>query len=318
MNQFQQQKISVIAPLDYAIERVRKILFEPFDISKWFTIGFCAWLAYLGKSGAGFNFNYGSVPRDAAGEPDLQLVKQFILDHLPLIISLAVALVVVGIILWVILTWLSSRGRFMFLHCVAKNIAEIKIPWHKYTGLANSLFLFRISLGLITFATALLVLVPAAVIIFTVVRTETTPGTATMVAFIVDIVVVAFVSMAIMLVRIFTAEFVEPLMFLRNSSCLSAWGEFFRMLTARKAAFTLYVLFQIVIGLAMLVIVLAATCLTCCCAGCILTIPYIGTVLALPLLVFRRAYSLYYLRQFGPAFDVLATDETVYDVPAIQ
>jgi hypothetical protein len=37
-------------------------------------------------------------------------------------------------------------------------------------------------------------------------------------------------------------------------------------------------------------------------------IPYIGTVLMLPLFVFKRAYSLCYLGQFGSSFDVFAPE----------
>ena len=33
-------------------------------------------------------------------------------------------------------------------------------------------------------------------------------------------------------------------------------------------------------------------------------VPYLGTVLLLPVLVFQRAYSLHFLAQFGPAYDV--------------
>ncbi len=45
--------------------------------------------------------------------------------------------------LWVLVVWLSSRGRFKFLHCVALNRAEVQVPGD--LGLtANSLFWFRI------------------------------------------------------------------------------------------------------------------------------------------------------------------------------
>ena len=37
-----------------------------------------------------------------------------------------------------------------------------------------------------------------------------------------------------------------------------------------------------------------------------MVIPYVGTVLLLPLGVFNRAYSLHYLAQYGPEFDVFA------------
>ena len=44
------------------------------------------------------------------------------------------------------------------------------------------------------------------------------------------------------------------------------------------------------------------TCVTCCLAA----IPYVGTVILLPLFVFRQAYLLLFVRQFGPEYDVWA------------
>ena len=46
-------EISVTAPVGQALDRVKRMLFQPFDLGKWFVIGFCAWLAGLGESGGG-------------------------------------------------------------------------------------------------------------------------------------------------------------------------------------------------------------------------------------------------------------------------
>lgn len=53
-----------------------------------------------------------------------------------------------------------------------------------------------------------------------------------------------------------------------------------------------------------------AVLVTCCLAGCLMMLPYIGTVLLLPILVFKRAYSLYFLGQFGPQYDVFGANQT--------
>ncbi|HWB59674.1 MAG TPA: hypothetical protein VG733_09280, partial [Chthoniobacteraceae bacterium] len=56
------EHVSVTEPVGLAIERVKQVLFRPFDFGKWITIGFCAWLASLGGGGGGgggFNFNSG-------------------------------------------------------------------------------------------------------------------------------------------------------------------------------------------------------------------------------------------------------------------
>ena len=53
----QPANVSVTLPISPAIERVKLLLFRPFDLGKWFAIGFCAWLATLGQHGFSFNYN---------------------------------------------------------------------------------------------------------------------------------------------------------------------------------------------------------------------------------------------------------------------
>ena len=78
------------------------------------------------------------------------------------------------------------------------------------------------------------------------------------------------------------------------------------MLTAGIGRFILYLLFQIVLTIAIDSMILAIVLVTCCVAGCFMAIPYLGTVLLLPVLVFKRSYSLFYLAQFGREYDVFA------------
>jgi len=300
----QQLNVSVIDPIGPTFERVKTILFRPFDLGKWFVIGFCAWLAYLGKGGGGGGPNFrGSGKLDEA----FHTAKEFVMANLHWIVPVAVTVTLVGIILWLVFTWLSSRGRFMFLHCVAENKAEVKAPWAKFRQHANSLFLFRIVLGLIGFAAiGVPLLIVGLLIAITIAGNG--PHVVGELGFLVIGLIVFAISIAFLLVHKFTTDFVVPIMFLRTTNCTAGWREFLGLLSLNKARFALYILFQIVIAIAIVAIILAAVCVTCCCAGCILAIPYIGTVLMLPLLVFKRAYPLLYFRQFGPQFDVFSPE----------
>src|ERR1017187_9545305 len=47
------REISVTEPIEPAYDRVKQVLFKPFDFTKWIILGFCAWLAGLGESGGG-------------------------------------------------------------------------------------------------------------------------------------------------------------------------------------------------------------------------------------------------------------------------
>jgi len=296
----QSPSISVIDPIGPTFERVKLLLFKPFDLGKWFTIGFCAWLAYLAQGGSGGGPNF-HVPtkHDHAG---FQHAKDFFIDNLSWLIPTAIIGVTLMIVIWLVITWLSSRGKFMFLHCVATNKAEVKIPWTKFRQHANSLFLFRIVLSIIGFlVTALFCLIAFFLVIA--LKTNGSFNVAPVIG--LGLIALVFIPIFIvfLLVHKFTTDFVVPIMFLQTTSCTAAWRKFWALLSTNKGRFTLYILFQIVIAIAIGAILMAAACITCCCAACILVIPYIGTVLMLPLLVFKRAYSLLYLRQFGPGFD---------------
>lgn len=297
--------ISVIDPIGPAFEKVKTILFRPFDLGKWFVIGFCAWLAFLGKGGGGGGGGRGGRPPEI--HEGFGHAKEFVILNLAWIIPVALTVVVLIIVLWLFLTWLSSRGRFMFLHCVAENKAEVKVPWTKFRQHAYGLFLFRIVLGLIGFAAIGLPLLLAGGLIAIMIA-GSIPSVAGVLGIVMIVLMIVAISITLALISKFTMDFVVPIMSLRTISCTAGWREFLTILSVNKAHFALYILFQIVIALAIGAIVLTAVFVTCCCAACILAIPYIGTVLMLPVLVFKRAYSLLYLGQFGPEFDVFSPE----------
>jgi len=86
--------------------------------------------------------------------------------------------------------------------------------------------------------------------------------------------------------------------------CLA--GQAFRtaisLISNYSGEITFYCLFWIVLGIAWAIAACAAILATCCIA----LIPYIGTVILLPLFVCLRALGLRFIRQFGPDYDVWA------------
>ncbi len=313
MSPQQPPRISVIDPIGPAIQRVKDVLFKPFDLGKWFTIGFCAWLAYLGTGGGGgggggnWNAPHGPHEQQTKIAEAINSAKEYVLGNLFWIIPVAAIVVVLIIGIGLLIAWLNSRGNFMFLHCVAENKSEVKVPWHKFRTHGNSLFLFRVVLGLIGLA---IVAVPVlGIVLFAIMMaTKTVPYAASIPGIILCGLIIFVLSIALFLAKKFTFDFVVPIMFLRTASCVAGWQEFLAILSVNKARFALYILFQIVIAIAIGTIIFIGFCIGCCfcCVSLLLFIPYISTVILLPLFVFKRAYSLYYLRQFGPGFDVFS------------
>ncbi|MEA2734895.1 MAG: hypothetical protein QOE14_1346 [Humisphaera sp.] len=326
---------SVTEPVSLAYERTAQILFKPFSIGKWFVLGFCAWLAQLGEGGGGGNnFNWPTgggggggrapipapptFPSTAPGpggafpspptypapptpqqefQTFLNEAKQFFFNHAWWIVPVAIAAVVIIIILM----WVRARGKFMFLDGVANDRAAVSEPWTRLRPQANSYFRFELllsALGLMSFAVLAGVLF---LLVMPDIRAQQFGG-ASIAAIIIGSLVTICAVVVFGVVHAIAGDFLIPLMYLRTTSIVPAWREFrSALLPGNFWSFVLFYLMRIVLGIATAVIAMFATCATCLIAA----LPYIGTVLFLPLFVFHRCYSLYFLRQFGPEYNII-------------
>jgi hypothetical protein len=110
------REISVTEPLTPALERVKRMLFQPFDLGKWFTIGFCAWLAGLGERGG---YSYSSHQNFNANGSNAQPLEQFrhayghahdyVLANLAWLVPVAALALLILFALGVLLLWLNCR-----------------------------------------------------------------------------------------------------------------------------------------------------------------------------------------------------------------
>lgn len=299
------EHVSVALPVGHAIERMKRVLFQPFDLGRWITLGFCAWLAQLGQGGSSAHFNVG---RDHKGgmrsvRNGLEQAWDYVAHNLYWILPLAAVLLLLGVALWLLILWLSSRGRFMFLHCVALEKAEVAVPWHKFARQANSLFWFRLVVGLASLILTLPLLVVMAVTAWRMIE-RGRAGLGGILELVGAGLLLAVLAAVFWVVNRLTEDFVVPIMFRRGGRCLQGWGVLLGLVAGNLGRFILYFLFQIVLALAIGVVVLTAVLATCCILGCLLAIPFVGTVLLLPIHVFRRSYSLHYLAQYGGEYDV--------------
>ena len=229
------QEISVTEPVGLAFERVKLMLFQPFDLGKWFVIGFCAWLAYLGEAGCGSGGNFGNHSGQSGTDirHSLDQAKEWVLNNLDWIIPVAALLVVIVVGMGLLILWLNSRGKFMFLHCVALNRAEVTEPWNTFASEANSLFWFRLGLGAAGMVLALpLVGIIAVLVLKMVYRGE--PDAGSILVSIGLAVIFILLVLGFGIVKKFTVDFVVPIMRLRRCKCLAAWKEFYGLLAARQ------------------------------------------------------------------------------------
>jgi hypothetical protein len=302
--------ISVTEPIGWALTRTGRMLFKPFEWRKWFVLGFCAWLANLGAGihggpnfgihgGPNFNPGGGGPGRRSGGGPGpFDPVLEWIREHVGLVILVAVVALVVFLAIGVVLTWLSSRGKFMFLDGVVRNRGAVVEPWHRFRTPGNSLFGFRVVFGLAALAVVLLIAGAGLAIAWPDVQAERFGAMAVAAILAGALLMMPFIAV-LGIVFLLLEDFVVPVMYLRGVRTLAAWGIVWReILPGNFWRIVLFYLMKIVLGFGIAVVAIVATCFTCC----LTIIPYLGTVILLPIFVFMRSYSVYFLQQFGPGW----------------
>jgi len=286
-------KIEIFKPFGEAFELTKKILFQPFDLKKWFVIGFAAWLANLGVGGGGFNY------QDNRREGVQKLNEAISQIPHPILVTGVCVLIAFVLVLIVLFAWLRARGRFLFIDCIVKNRGAIAEPWRDFRKEGNSYFLFSLLVCLAFLIFAGLLSLP---LVVPVIRDAAFPRTHS-VYVICAIATWVFVMLLLVLAWSLIANFMVPIMYRQRCRPSEAFNIVGRVIAGYPGEILFYYLFLIVLALATLIVACVATCATCCIAA----IPYIGTVILLPVFVLLRSFSLLFLRQFGPDYDVWAS-----------
>ncbi|MCP4662368.1 MAG: hypothetical protein GY856_43780 [bacterium] len=296
-------RISLVEPLGRGWNRMARMLFQPFDPVKWLILGFSAWLAGLASGGGGGGGGGGGRGGDVDPEDvvrGLEDAWEYLLGH-PVLLSLGLFLIAFVVIFVVVLTWLSSRGMFIFLDNVVHDRARIVEPWKRFRRLGNSVFLFRLVLGLVTIPIVLGMIVLALVWLWAAFGGWDGPNGLSLALWIVAWTGLLFFFVALgTYISFFLEAFVVPIMYRFDLPVLVAWQYFLALLSSHFGSFILCGLFTLVLFIGVAVCVLVIGLMTCCIGLILLVLPYVGTVLMLPVLVTYRAFTVEYLAQFHP------------------
>jgi hypothetical protein len=289
-------------PLSRAWARMKTALFKPFDIHRWFVVGFNAFLAGLmdaANGGGGSRFskegNFGEFIHFPA------TAWSWLMDHPGWAIAILFG-VLVAIAVVVVLTWVSSRGVFMFVDNVVRNSVEIAKPWREYQKEGNSLFVWRLLLGIASFAAFGMVLSYFFVRGAALYDSGVSPILP--IGFIIGLgLVVLGLVLVWGYIVLFLKDFVAALMYRNRISCGEAWRLFLDVFRKYPFHFVGYGLIVFLLMIIFVIAVVIAGLATCCIGWILLAIPYISTVVTLPAWYAYRGFSLEFLAQFGPEFD---------------
>ncbi|MEO8205519.1 MAG: hypothetical protein ABI615_05010 [Chthoniobacterales bacterium] len=306
------------SPFEDGMRRAGKMLFQPFHIGKWLALGFMAWMAEF-FSGTSIITRLGN--NSAAHRPSHALN---FLPHSPELSSLVnwtqMAITpgtntfqwwdrflpstagwfgLVGIIMGVVLlifaliVWLGMRGKFMFLDNVVHNRHEIRDPWKKFRAQANSLFLTWVVIMVLIFIGAAILAV-AGISWF---------GYYSNPSWLLAVAIVAFLLILLWLLAAIVAclylDFGIPIMYCTGCFALEAAERVWNLVLSHPLDIFVYVLIRIVMEVAFAILKMFAGLITCCVG----LLPYVNTVLTLPIPVFRQSFILDCLVQLDSQYN---------------
>jgi len=294
-------RVSPIDAASRAFAQTKQALF-PFRFERWLALGLVAFLDQCGRMGGSGGYNHIGNWRGDAGESFRQALD-WVNAHVTLVVVLAALALVLIIGITALALWLNSRGTFMYIDNVATGRADVRRPWSEHRRHANSYFVWKFTIALLTLSAVILTLVPLALTLVSVARRGFGPGA---IAAIVCIAVVFFAIIVVAkLVSVALRDFVAPVQLLQDVPCGTALQLVAPALRANLGAVLLYLVLKLVYALLLGITVVALACVTCCLALCCLVLPIISQAILQPLFYFERAWSLQLAAAMG--FDLMTS-----------
>lgn len=294
---------SCFAAAAQAFRRTRSVLFKPFDMARWFSMGFCAWLAYLGSQASG-NFKL----KDS--DSGLGALKQHVdglLDKCaaawgrPDQVALGVGLLLLALLFALWMCSLRSRGDFMFLHRWYRPDAPIRQCWLSAQAAGHALFVWRVAFFLVAL---LLFSLDACFAYSYVLKPYLAAGKvwsdALLTPTVACVTAAVLLSVTSELVAHLAKAFVVPVMYWQGVTASRAWLVVFALCNQYPVAVIGYLLYGLLCGLAAGVALVLFGLLTCCIGFVPMVLPYFGAVMLLPIYLYFRGYAVCFLSQWRP------------------
>jgi len=290
---------SVTRSVSVAYDHVVRILFSPFDMGKWFILGFCAFLSQLGGGFGGLSripTNLGN--HDSSETEGFSGAFSWVQEHLILVIVLSVLVMLIMATIGLVLAWVAARGEFMFLDGIVHNRGEIAEPWTRFRQPANRLLAYRISVTVIFLLFILVLVAIGTALAFPMINRGAMNELWKPLLFLM--LPLALGSLVFGVYMMVLGDFGVPLMYRAEVGPREAM-ELFRkeLLPGNGGVLVLFYLLKVGLAIGAGVLIVLAGCLTCCLGF----LPYLSSVLTLPVTIFFRCYALDLMAQIDPRWD---------------
>lgn len=269
--------ISAVDTISLAYHHTKRQLIEPFRFWQWLRLAFVGLLAGEMGSGGGFNFNL-PINSQQGGSSRHLIAQNFPHIDPALFGGLIAVLLITGLVLFVILLYISSVMRFILFDAILAKECRIRDGWNRRQGPGWKYFLWHLGLFFVSFAVmAVIVGIPVAVAFGKGWITHPRENVAPLVVMgsIVLLIFLVFFALAA-IVQVFTKDFVVPQMALDGIGAVEGWRRLWEMMKVEKAGYAVYAGMKIVLAIGAGIVVTIVSVII----ALIFAVPVIGVVIA--------------------------------------
>lgn len=243
--------ISAAEAISPAIQRTRTFLFRPFRLSTYLKLCLVAMLAE-GSSGGSGNFHLPGNTHMPSGHPRVQTWSS--LPHFaftPEWVAAACAIVLLLLVVGLFISWLITRLRFAWFHCLIHNTQFIRPGWHLYRTQATRFFWFNVVVGLCFLVLIAALAIPFAagfIGLFHGMRAGGHPNFGAIFALLLPLIpIILLIVIVAVAVHIVVNDLMLPHFALDNATAGSAWGAVWSRIRLEKGGFFVYALLRVVL-----------------------------------------------------------------------
>jgi hypothetical protein len=233
-----------------AFQHTKHQLFRPFRFGQWVRLAFVGLLAGEMGSGGGCSFNYRFPSTSHPQGLDQSLGSALGLDP-AMLAGLITFLVVAGLGLFVLFTYINSVMRFILFDSIIARECQIRKGWNRRRRHGLRLFVWQILLMLAFFA-SIAALVGLAVALAWRLDWIAHPGEHVLwlaLGGCVALLLLFTLILAFAVVHVMTKDFVVPQMALEDISAVEGWRRLWAWLKAEKVGYAGYIGMKIVMAI---------------------------------------------------------------------
>lgn len=238
-------RLSAVQAFSHAWDDTLEFLFRPLDVARWLWLSFVCLFLGGGTASAAFNWSLGSLPGNAGFDRAMGVARQYVFDHLWLIIPA----VTLGLGVVLALLYLRAAFRFLLVDALVSRQVRLAAAWAETRSLGRSYFGWLLTTLVLVGAALTL----GALAVFPHLRSlaatdiRSVAFWATLIALLLgDILVGLFLALMITL----TDDLVVPIMYAEGLALLPAWKRLWRTLRAEAGVFAVYVLLRFAVAVA--------------------------------------------------------------------